>query len=290
VSSRILVNYIFEKRGAAVIDDVMGLIILAVVSALVTVGAVTIGVISWIIAQAVLFLFGAIVIGQLAAPHLGKLFSKIHTGIGMKFTLAISFGLLLAYIAQLIGLAPIIGAFAAGLILDPVHFKYFKDPKIVDDFKELSKECSAEVQSKMEKICAEHSHRHLEDLIEPLAHFLVPIFFIMTGMSVKIDTLFDGKILLIALTITAVAVFGKIVSGLAAGKANKWIVGWAMVPRGEVGLIFATIGLSLGVISDSVFSIIVIMVILTTLLTPPVLAVLLKRQAKKEAGNSEAAA
>lgn len=266
--------------GAAVIDDVMGLIILAVVSAIATVGAVSLGVIGWITAKAVLFLVGAIFLGQLLAPRIGFLFSKIHTGVGMKFTLAISFGLIFAFLAQKIGLAPIVGAFAAGLILDPVHFKYFKDPKVVLDVKEVVQtHGDAEFREKMIRAVEPHAERHIEELIEPLAHFLVPIFFIVTGMSVDLTTLFDGKILMTALGITLVAFLGKIVAGSVSGGVNRWLVGWGMVPRGEVGLIFASIGLSLGVISNAVFSVIVIMVILTTLLTPPVLTYILRREA-----------
>lgn len=265
--------------GAAVIDDVMGLIILAIVSAIVTTGAVSIGIVGWITAKAILFLVGSIVLGQIFAPLIGKLFSKIHTGVGMKFTLAISFGLVFAFLAQKIGLAPIVGAFAAGLVLDPVHFRFFKEPEIIEDIKESVCNLNEKCKSKIVKAIEHHSHRHIEDVIEPLSFFLVPIFFVMTGFSVKLDTLFDVPILLVALAITLVAFIGKIIAGIAAGKkSNKLIVGFGMVPRGEVGLIFAVIGKSLGVIDDKTFSIVVIMVILTTLLTPPILTYLLRRQ------------
>ncbi|HAL50516.1 MAG: Sodium/hydrogen exchanger [Candidatus Uhrbacteria bacterium GW2011_GWD2_41_121] len=265
--------------GAAVIDDVLGLVILAVVSAIVTVGAVSLGMIGWILAKAILFLVGSIVIGQLLAPWLGRMFAKIQTGIGMKFTLAIIVCLLFAYLAQMIGLAAIVGAFAAGLILDPVHFRYFKDAKIVHDVKQALKDADAsnEAIKQVNHAIEEHSHRHIEDLIEPLAFFLVPIFFVLTGMEVKLDSLFDGRVLLVALAITLVAIVGKILAGAAAGKVNKLLVGCGMIPRGEVGLIFASIGKGLGVINDELFSVIVIMVILTTLLTPPILSVMLKK-------------
>ncbi|HYE22784.1 MAG TPA: cation:proton antiporter [Verrucomicrobiae bacterium] len=234
--------------GAAVIDDVMGLVILAVISAIVTVGAISVGGVVWILAKAILFLVGSIVLGQLLAPRLGKWFSRIHTGVGMKFTLAIGFALLFSYAAGKIGLAPIVGAFAAGLVLDPVHFKFFDKPDV-----------------------------HVEELIEPVALFLVPLFFVWTGFSVNLQTLFDPRILAVATVITVVAFIGKYVSGFAAGHVNKNLVGFGMVPRGEVGLIFATIGRSLGVVNDEIFSVIVIMVILTTLLTPPILTLILKR-------------
>lgn len=264
--------------GAAVIDDVLGLIILAVVSAIVTIGGVGIGLITWIAAKAILFLVGSIVVGHFLAPKLGQILAKIQTGVGMKFTLAICFGLFFAFLAQKIGLAPIVGAFAAGLVLDPVHFRYFKDPKVVRDVKAAIEGAEEKTKEKVEAAIEPHAHRHVEDLIHPIGLFLVPIFFFMTGMGVKLETLYNGPILLVALGITVAAFVGKIAAGLAAGKVNKVIVGFGMIPRGEVGLIFAMMGKSLGVISESVFSAIVIMVILSTLLTPPILTYLLKRQ------------
>jgi Kef-type K+ transport system membrane component KefB len=265
--------------GAAVIDDVLGLIILAVVSALVTLGAVSMGVISWIIAKAILFLVGSIIIGKLFAPHISQLFSRIHTGVGAKITLAIVFAFFYSAVAGIVGLAPIIGAFAAGLVLDPVHFKHFKKPKVAEELETHAETLpQLEHRAHFRERAGHYIEKHVEELMEPIGHFIVPIFFVFTGISVNLQTLLDPKILLVALGITLLAFLGKYVSGVAAGKdVNKNIVGFGMVPRGEVGLIFATMGVSLGVLTDELFSIIVIMVILTTLFTPPILAYLLKK-------------
>ncbi len=264
--------------GAAVIDDVLGLIVLAVVSAIVSFGVVSAAQVAWIIAKAVLFLGGAIVLGQLVAPLISGLFSKINAGIGMKFVLAFSSALLFANLAEAIGLAPIVGAFTAGLILEPVHFRNFKDPAVIDHLKEALQNADPEVKESVGRVLEAHAERHVEELLEPIGYLLVPLFFVLTGMAVKIDTLFNPSILLVALGITIAAILGKIVTGWVAGSGiKKSVVGWGMVPRGEVGLIFATIGRSLGVVTDEVFSVIVIMVIFTTLLTPPVLTFLLKR-------------
>ena len=195
----------------------------------------------------------------------------------MKFTLAISFALVFAYVAGEIGLAPIVGAFAAGLVLDPVHFKLFKKPKVSEDLIKHSECLSESEKNKFLEMASGYSHRHVEDLIEPLAHFFVPIFFVITGMNVDLRTLFDTKILIVSIGITLVAVIGKYVSGFAAGKANKHLVGFGMVPRGEVGLIFASIGAAIGVVTGQLYSVIVIMVILTTLITPPILTLFLKK-------------
>lgn len=263
--------------GAAVIDDVIGLVILAVVSAIATVGAISAGAVGFIFFKAAAFLTGAILLGRILAPFFGKMFSKINTGTGMKFTLAVFFALVFAYVSGTMGLAPIVGAFAAGLILDPVHFRFFKKPEVAESLIASSENLPRANKKEIEKIAHRHAEKHVEDLMEPLGHFLIPIFFIFTGMQVNLLSLFNLKILIVAAGITLVAILGKYAAGFFAGKVNKHIVGFGMVPRGEVGLIFASMGIALGVISQELFSVIVAMVIFTTLFTPPVLAYLLKR-------------
>lgn len=270
--------------GAAVFDDILGLIILAIVTAIATSGSVSIIQVAIITGQAIGFIAASIVLGQLLAIHIGKWFSRIHTGVGMKFTLVLTFGLTFAYLAELVGLAPIIGAFAAGLILDPVHFRYFRDPHIVYDVNKAIQGESEELREKVHNAMLPHMQKHIEYLIEPLAHFFVPIFFVVTGMTVDLRTLADTNILFLALIITAIAIAGKFISGLVVPGKSKALVGFGMVPRGEVGLIFASIGLGLGIIKNELFSIIVIMVILTTLITPPILTLLIRRQDRE---NSE---
>lgn len=266
--------------GAAVIDDVLGLIILAIVSAIVIKGSIDIGSLSIIIVKAVGFLGGSILLGTWLAPRISRFFSMIHTGIGMKFALVISFGLVFAYLAALMGLAPIVGAFAAGLILTPVYFNEFQDPPFVDELKAaVNKERpNGALREKLDHIIHKHSHRHIEELAEHLGHFMIPIFFVLTGMQVKVSTLADPQIILMALGVTVVAIITKVAAGWFAGKgADKLAVGIGMIPRGEVGLIFANMGKGMGVMNDAVFSAIVVVIMLTTLITPPVLAIALKR-------------
>lgn len=264
--------------GAAVIDDVIGLIILAVVSAIVTTGQVSFGEIAWITAKAFLFLAGALLVGQFLAPLISRQFARISTEAGMKFTLAISFCLVLAYLAYLIGLAPIIGAFAAGLILDEITFKDYDSLEIIPDIERALADTPQANQIKVRKVLDDHASRHLETLSGPVGHLFIPLFFVYTGMQVDLRSLFDWQALQIALVVTLLAFVGKLVSGLVAGPVNKWIVGWGMAPRGEVGLIFAVVGKQLGVINAQTFSIIILMVMLTTLITPLVLSYLIRHQ------------
>lgn len=267
--------------GAAVIDDVLGLVILAVVTSLVQAGSVSLLQVAWIIAKSVLFLGGSIAIGRAIAPRLLGWASRLDSGHSMLFSLVLVAGLFMAWLAHAVGLAPIIGAFAAGLLFEPVFLKEFETPKVVQEIEPLLPAAvDAQSMQKIRTVLARHtSHQH-EQMIEPIGYFFVPVFFVLTGMQVDLTALADPKVVAIALGITAAAVAGKLAAGFAAGKGmNPWLVGWGMVPRGEVGLIFAMVGKQLGVMSEAMFSVIVIMVILTTLLTPPILTVLLRRSA-----------
>ena len=266
--------------GAAVIDDVLGLIILAVVSAIAKTGEVGTLDVAWITLKSVLFLLGALVIGNRIAPVISRWLSKVHTGTGMKFSILIAFCLIFAWLAGLIGLAPIVGAFAAGLVLDEVHFRDFAQPELVADIRRITAKSDPGTARDLRQALEHHEKNSLLVLIEPVGHLLVPLFFVYTGLQVKLDVFFSTATLVTALGITVVAFVGKLVSSLAAGTANKWIVGWGMAPRGEVGLIFAVTGKALGVVSDQIFSVIVAVVILTTLLTPPILTAVIRRAGK----------
>ena len=250
--------------GAAVIDDILGLIILAVVTGIISAanqgGA---GIESFdifiIVAKAVLFIVGAVVLGSYVLPHFFNLAFKLKVkGVFLSICLFICFAL--AYIAGKIDLAPIVGAFAAGLILEDVHFTKFRER-------------------------GEHT---IEELIEPLAVFLVPIFFVRMGMMVDLTTFAKVEILGFATVLTLAAILGKQVCSLAIfdKSVNKFAIGLGMIPRGEVGLIFAGIGAKLvldgqDVISPATYSAVVIMVIVTTLVTPPALKISMLKGEKK---------
>ncbi len=241
--------------GAAVIDDVMGLVVLAVMVGLVgssagsTGGAgqsslVTLAVVS---GKAIGFLAGALVLGRALAPRLFRLGARLKVH-GAVFTLALIVCFGLSYLAHVVGLAPIVGAFAAGLVLEGVPF---------------------------DKLLP--AGDRLENLLLPLSTVLVPIFFVRMGLQVDLSGLAGGSLLL-ALALTAVAIVGKQACALAVVTrgADRLTVGLGMIPRGEVGLIFAGMGLNLvvngaPVLGSSEFAAVVAMVMLTTVLTPPLL-------------------
>ena len=192
----------------------------------------------------------------------------------MKFTLTVGFCLFFAYLAERIGLAPIVGAFAAGLVLEPVCFQHFQDPTIVNDLTESVQDAKPEVKGAVSHVLDHLSHSHIVDVVRPLGYFLVPIFFVVTGMQVRLETLLNPTILLLALAVTVVAFVGKLV----AGRVNKSIVGWGLVPRGEVTLIFAVTGEAIGVLSDEVFSMIIIVILISSMLPPVIMNYLLKHE------------
>jgi Kef-type K+ transport system membrane component KefB len=187
-----------------------------------------------------------------------------------------------SYIAYIDDLAPIIGAFGAGIILDRVYFVMYQAPEIVEKIeRDVLPELHGTPKERLRSIAEEYRLNHVEDLIQPMAYFFVPIFFVMTGFSVDIRTFTSFNVIIAGLLITVVAVLGKLIAGFTAGDVHRWVVGWGMVPRGEVGLIFASVGLSIGVVTAEEYSAIMMMVLLTTLLVPIVLNVLLRRSTLK---------
>jgi len=234
--------------GAAVIDDVMGLLVLAVLVGLVGGSTTSTGLTAaTVTAKAVGFIVGSLVLGRWLAPTAFGVVSRLH-GKGVVFTFALVTCFVFAWLANLVDLAPIVGAFAAGLVLEGVPF---------------------------DRLLPEGDR--LEDLLLPLSTVLVPIFFVHMGLQVNLSELAGGSILL-ALVLTGAAIVGKQACALAVVTrgADRLTVGLGMIPRGEVGLIFAGMGLNLKVggkplLGAGEFAALVAMVLLTTVLTPPLL-------------------
>jgi Kef-type K+ transport system membrane component KefB len=249
--------------GAAVIDDVLGLVILAVVSGIIEAadagGELAMSDIALTIGKAVGFLVGALALGLWLSPRLFTLASKLRVRM-VLLAVGLSFCFVLAWLADVIGLAPIVGAFAAGLILEDVHYE-----KLASRDKET-----------------------MEQLIHPISNFLVPVFFVLMGLRTDLKAFAEPGVLWLAAALCVVAVAGKLVAGLGAlgTGLDRLSIGFGMMPRGEVGLIFASIGATLHVkgepvVDPAVFSAVVVMVIVTTMVTPPLLTWSLARQTLK---------
>ena len=231
--------------GAAVIDDILGLIILTVVSGLAEGHEPTVGNVVGITAIAFGFLIGVLVAGHFLVPPLVRGLSRLAAPAMLTtFALVLAFGL--AWGAEMAGSASIIGAFAAGLLLR-------RTPQA----------------------------HEIEKAIVPLGHFFVPIFFVVVGASVDVRTFAPHDpagwtTLKIGGLLIVVAVLGKFAAGYAPFwfRGKKAVIGVGMIPRGEVGLIFAQMGLAYQVFDKALFSAVTLMVMVTTFLAPPLLRVL----------------
>jgi Kef-type K+ transport system membrane component KefB len=237
--------------GAAVIDDVLGLVMLTVVSGVIMSGAFHPATVGIVIFKAGAFLFGAVLLGAVIfTKPLFKAATYLRGhGMLVSVSLVICFGF--AYLATLVQLEPIVGAFAAGLILERAHYRELGDME---------------------------NHHDLEEALAPISALLVPIFFVQMGTQVKLESFQNSAVWGLAAGITVMAILGKQVCALGVREKglNRLAVGLGMIPRGEVGLIFAGVGKSLKVggkpvIDDDTFSAIVVMVMITTMVTPPLL-------------------
>lgn len=199
------------------------------------------------------FVILAIVIGSLLAPYLIRVIEKLDIARGLFYG-SVIFALALAYIALRVGSAVIVGAFAAGLVLARTR-----------------------------------KGKEIERDVHDMAHFFVPIFFVVVGAAVDLRSMnplspVSRRFLLIGLALTIVGIIGKVLAGWATLQRGlrRSVIGVGMIPRGEVGLIFAQIGLSTRLLSEGLYSAVALMVILTTLVTPPMLRVMLSRREATE--------
>ncbi len=240
--------------GAAVIDDVIGLIILAIViGQLGGNGEFSTGDLLEITGKVAVFLIVSIALGLIAMPYLLQGLDRMRVP-GSFITGAIVIAILLGVAAEkLAGLDPIVGAFVAGLIVGQAHHI-----------------------------------EHIQEELEPIAHLLVPVFFVTIGAEVDVDVLFRPEVLGAGLLISLLAAAGKAISGLGVGTQpiDRWIVGVGMIPRGEVGLIFASLGVNQlrRVVGSEEVAIVVLMVIVTTLVAPLILNRMLRRDAAPAGG------
>ena len=224
--------------GAAVVDDILGLLILAVVTGVAQTGGVSIFAVALLSAKAIAFLVAAILVGIRMAPTLVKMVARMRAR-GSLLVSSMVFAVALAVVADMMGLATIIGAFAAGLVLATTERR-----------------------------------EHIEERIKPVADLLVPVFFVTVGMKVQpamLNPFAENAQLGIAVLLTAAAIAAKLAAGLAVYQrgVRRWPIGVGMVPRGEVGLIFAGAGLAAGVIGDDLYAALIVVVMLTTFVAPP---------------------
>lgn len=266
--------------AASIIDDILGLIILAFVSGLVIAGKMDFASVGHILLNVSIFFILALVVARRITPRIIGWILKISNEEAMVVGILIAFCLLWAWFAQTIGLAAIIGAFVAGLILDEVIFRNTKQPFWHTNLLKISNNSESEYTKHViqEQILAEHQHNRLIELVKPLNYVFVPIFFVYAGMQVDLVQVANWQTLQAGFWLSLVAIAGKAGCGIFLPKTvNRWIVGFGMVPRGEIGLIFALTGRQLGVFNENIFAAVLLMVVVTSVITPFALQLIVKR-------------
>lgn len=234
-------NYINSKEaqmvlGASIIDDILGLIIFGLVASLAHKQSSNFIELGFNAATSIAILAFAFLLAFFFAKHGIKNLSVFKIP-GIKLVSVLMICFTGAYLAGLLGLAPIVGAFAAGLILEEVYFQDFETKTSV------------------------------EDLIKPISLFLTPIFFVLSGVDVDLTVFADFEILFKALVLALIAILTKVICGFVVGENSRksMIIGLAMAARGEVALIFASMGKAFGLIDDKIFAITIFVIMLTNL-------------------------
>lgn len=237
--------------GAAVIDDVLGLVVLTLVTG-VAVAASSGEALTWtdparVVVLSAVFLGGAILLG----PRVSKAVFRLTNGLrspGVLLPIALSFAFLLSWLANAVQLAPIVGAFAAGLVLEEAHYRTLLD----------------------------RGEHQLEELVHPIGQLFVPIFFVIMGMRVDLADFTSFSVWKLATLLIVIAIVSKLACGLVSPGYDRLVIGLGMIPRGEVGLIFADAGRRVifkgePLLASADYSAIVLMVLATTVVTPPLL-------------------
>ena len=241
--------------GAAVADDIIGLIILAVMSGFARNRMSAVGACKTAVA-AVLFLVVAVVLGRYLAPKIMDLAHRMKTRSALA-TASLIFCFILAILANYAaGLSPIIGAFAAGLVL------------------------------------AKTSHKlHFIKQLQPVASVFIPVFFVLTGALMPVNAINPASaagrtVILQTLLLFAVAAIAKVIAGVSVPErnTNRIAVGVGMIPRGEVVLIFAGYGIQSGALSQGLYTAVLLVVMLTTFVTPPLLKAVLGSSSNEKGG------
>ncbi|MDR3388305.1 MAG: cation:proton antiporter [Rudaea sp.] len=231
--------------GAAVIDDILAMLLLGIVSAMQSGESLPLGHLAVILLEAVGFVIVIALVGtRVMSRSSDWLEAPINPLSPLNIVLALCLGL--AFASTQFGLAAIIGAFLAGMIASETR-----------------------------------QRETLEHQTQPLLALMTPFFFVMTGTKVELTQLANADALLTLALITAIAIVSKLIGGflgaLSLGRRSALIVGIGMIPRGEVGVVVASLGLAAGVFSPRTYALIVAMSLLTAMVTPPVLANLLRR-------------
>lgn len=256
---------------ASILDELISIFCFGIISALLLDTVFSMSKLSISIVQVLAFFVFAAFFGQWITPLLTKWSIKIHAGINMKIGVLMVICFLFSWVAHISGLATVVGAFIAGLILDQVYFSSFSKSNFFHSLRSISNRVNdEEIKNELSTLIVHQESKNLEELIKPLSHMFVPVFFIYIGLMLHTQVLFQPKTLILTSTLLCVSFIGRILSGYLVRKPglNKLVIGLGMTPIGEAGLIFAMFGSNLGIINEVTMAAIVATLVISSIITP----------------------
>jgi Kef-type K+ transport system membrane component KefB len=256
---------------ASIIDELISIFCFGIISAMLIDTVFNLMSLTVSLLQVLAFFIFAISFGHYITPFLTRWSIKIHAGINMKIGVLLFCCFSLSWIAHVSGLASVIGAFIAGLVLDEIYFVSYSKSNFFIKLREIKDKINDNnIEQELNEIITHQESKNLEELIKPLSHLFVPVFFIYIGIMLNIRELFNIQTLFITITILLLSFMGRIISGYCINnpQLNKVLIGLGMTPVGEAGLIFAIFGKNYGIISDNVLVSIVSVLVLSAIITP----------------------
>ncbi len=264
---------------ASIIDEIISIFAFAIVSSIIIDQTINLSNLSFSIFQVIGFFIFAFIFGQWVTPIITTFSTKIDAGLNMKIGVLLVFCFLFAWTAHEMGIATVVGAFVGGLILDQVYFNSFSNSNFFTKLKIFANRIdNLEMRHSLKILVDTQEKRSLEELLKPLSHFFVPVFFIYIGFILDIKALFKFDVLIITVVLLFVSFAGRILSGFFAKGSglNKSLIGLGMTPIGEAGLIFAIFGNNLGIINMTVMSAIVSTLVISSIIAPILIKISIK--------------
>jgi Kef-type K+ transport system membrane component KefB len=256
---------------ASIIDELISIFCFGIISSLLLNSVISMNKLSISILQVLLFFIFAVVFGQWITPFLTKWSIKIHAGINMKIGVLLIVCFLFSWVAHKTGLATVIGAFVAGLMLDQVYFSSFTKSAFFQKIRGIAEDIEKpQTKDKLLNLIEYQESKNLEELLKPLSHLFVPVFFIYIGFMLHMPVFLQTQTLYLTGILLGVSFAGRIISGYLVKKKplNRMVIGLGMTPIGEAGLIFAMFGKNLNIIDENTLAAIVATLVISSIITP----------------------
>lgn len=265
---------------ASLIDEIISILCFAILSGVFITGKVNLNEFILATTKTALFLLLSISIGGRLMPLLVKWAVKIHAGISMKIGILFLICTFYSWLASVLGLPSVIGAFIAGIIINPEYFKNFSQSKVLRDLKHIATNTTdIHTRELIHKTVIHQEEKSLDELIKPLSNIFVPIFFTYIGLIFDYSALNNLHVLIFSFILILTSLFGRFITGFSEkGNLNKYVIGLGITPIGEAGLIFTIIGRDLKLLNEDMVASIILALIIISILSPILLKLAIKKK------------